>query len=384
MPAPRALRAGCHLLDLTCADPRLGTAPLRCLGTLRVERAEDGVVASGDLYRHGTEQPDSDPRAGIPVFARRRYHGYLRVTGLDARSADADVALAFELHRHHAPSNAWTREGPFTALLMWSAAPAGHPSAGDQLAGELVGPTGRPAGRIALGWLSPFLRRAIVEIARVPESEPPLANSAGLDWRACFREVGWDVAAVERDAELSEPAGGAWTVADLHAALRAGRDLIDLDAEWRYQLLCVRRLATGERGLMFDDTTGDSDAIPREGAAIASHWPIPDTEAWGTVRGMRFGAATDPYFRTALHEIGHAMSLHHGGANNLMTPTEQLGGTTFPQNVVWTHRSADRRRLRHLPDVWVRPGGDIPFGTGYDTAPALPDALASARRPERR
>jgi len=95
------------------------------------------------------------------------------------------------------------------------------------------------------------------------------------------------------------------------------------------------------------------------------------------VKGMRFGEATDPYFRTALHEIGHATGLYHsGGGTSIMRPTDGVLGKRFPQNVSWSHLSADQRRLRHLPDLWVRPGG-IPFGDGFETAPDLPeDAIA--------
>jgi hypothetical protein len=381
-PGPgRFLRPGCHLLDFTRELPATGSMPIHHVGTLRVEATEQGVVASGDLYFHGVtggrrdllpEAPD--PSAGVPVFARGRYRSYVRVTGLDADVAGADVALAFELHHHDERSNTWTAEGPLSVRLTRTRAPAGYPSPDDHLRGDVLDTAGEHAGSLTVGWVSPFLRRAVVEIDRVADCERPLANGAGLDWRGIFGHFGWDLTVLESDDDLVEPEGETWSVPDLHAAVCARRDSADLDSEWRFWLVCVRRIETEDRGLMFDDRAGDSNNIPREGAAIASHWTIPEDDTWGSVKGMRFGAATDPYFRTALHEIGHATGLYHsGGGTSIMRPTDAIGGSRFPQNVSWSHLSADRRRLRHLPDIWVRPGG-LPFGDGFETVPGLPEA----------
>ena len=44
----------------------------------------------------------------------------------------------------------------------------------------------------------------------------------------------------------------------------------------------------------------------------------------------------------------------------------------FPNNVQWSYAPDDAKRLRHMPDIWVRPGG-ITFGVSYSTSPISPN-----------
>jgi hypothetical protein len=135
---------------------------------------------------------------------------------------------------------------------------------------------------------------------------------------------------------------------------------------------------------MYDAYGGDSNSIPREGAAIASHWTFPNIATWGLCRGVRFGAATSPYFRTAVHEIGHALMMFHPSTttgNQIMQVTPQIAANAvppvqFPNNIVWAFSPEDQMRLRHLPDVVVRPGTVLRFGTdvgsSYSGVPISP------------
>ena len=214
-----------------------------------------------------------------------------------------------------------------------------------------------------MGWVSEYYRKATLEIDRVAQSESPQDNGSGTDWRDVFDDVGWDLNVVNSDNNISEPSGESWSNAEMHSAMLSQRDAADLDKEWRYHLLCVRGLDYTSRGVMYDAGGTDSNNIPREGAGIASHWEIPDTSKWGTVAGTRFGAADAPYFRTAVHEIGHAMGLIHNTVDNgFMNTTGTIAESpgTFPANVRWSFAPDDINRLRHLPDPWVRPGM-IPF-----------------------
>jgi hypothetical protein len=286
-----------------------------------------------------------------------------------------NFTLGFEMYRFTAP-NTWTNEGAFTAKMVWIPAPAGYPSSGDFLAGNVKNSAGVVVGRLTMGWVSEYLRKLTVEVDRVSASEPPLNNGTGVDWKSVFDGVGWDVTLEESDTDVAEPSGESWSDAEMHQALLALRDASDLDAEWRYHVLAVRRIDVTPRGIMYDAGATDSNNVPREGVGIASHWIIPDEDLWGLVRGLRFGTAAAPYFRTAVHELGHAHGLFHNTVDNgFMNTTDVIAasGTAtipFPNNIQWSFASDDQKRLRHYPDVFVRPGGTA-FGTASTTTPPI-------------
>jgi hypothetical protein len=133
---------------------------------------------------------------------------------------------------------------------------------------------------------------------------------------------------------------------------------------------------------MYDAYSGDSNNVPREGCAISTNWIIPNTSEWGSVKNTRFGSATGPYFRTAIHETGHAMGLYHNTIDNgFMNATNVIaanslrpGSPPFPDNIQWKYNPEDARRLSHMPDIYVRPGG-TPFGDDYITIPISPPDL---------
>lgn len=65
-----------------------------------------------------------------------------------------------------------------------------------------------------------------------------------------------------------------------------------------------------------------------------------------------------------MHEIGHAMGLLHNTVNNgFMNTTDVIAASAtppanpFPNNVIFSYADDDKRRLRHYPDIHVRPGG---------------------------
>lgn len=398
----RSLRCGCYLINY---KPN-GSSFVTYDGTLRVECHSNGRTASGDLYqrpviwlpwRPGFPPipprpillPGPSPTGGIPILARSRYRYYLRVTQiLEWFTLGKSFTIGFEMWRFTKTSGGWsaggtwTNEGAFTASISWQTAPAGYPSNGDYLEGDAKNSAGTVVGKLTMGWLSTYLRKATVEIDRVSQSEAVLNNGVGVDWRSIGDGIGWDITADESDTNVAEPSGQSLSNAELHQALLARRDASNLDAEWRYHVLAVRRLDATSRGIMYDAYAGDSNNVPREGCAISSHWTIPNTAEWGNVKGMRFGTATAPYFRTAVHETGHAMGLYHNIvdngfmnttnviANNSLTP----GSQPFPNNVQWTYNSEDAKRLRHMPDIYVRPGG-TPFGTSYASTPISPTDL---------
>ena len=392
-PRFRSLRTGCYLLRYEPGRPEV--FPLvHYDGTLRVERDGTNTTASGDLYLHrpllsragaiglgfgAAREPD--PSAGIPIFARSAYRYYVRVTQiLETFTLENSFTLGFELYRFDHTNRSWTNDGAFAAEMMWLPAPPGYPSTSQYLRGQVRNSAGRITGTLTMGWVSAHLRRATIEIDRVAASETPLENGAGIGWQQVFEDVGWEVTIDESDSSLGEPSGESWSDAEMHAEMLARRDAANLDAEWRYHLICVRRIDSTERGIMYDNGGTDSNKIPREGAGIASHWRIPDQAQWGLVRGMRFGEATAPYYRTAVHELGHAFGLYHNTADlGFMNTTDVIAASAtppqqFPQNIRWAWAADDAKRLRHMPDMWVRPGG-IAFGASFSSAPISPDDL---------
>ena len=398
----RSVRCGCYLVNYT---PR-GNSLVTHDGTLRVECHSNGRTASGDLYqrpvtwlpimpgfppanRKPVLLPGPDPATGIPVFPRDRYRYYMRVTQiLELFTHDNEFTLGFEMWRFiknagvWSTGGTWTNEGVFTALMTWQGAPAGYPSSSDYLAGDVKNGRGIVIGRITVGWVSGYLRKATVEIDRVGQAEAPLNNGAGVDWKTIGDDIGWDITAIESDSDVAEPSGESWSDAECHAAMLSRRDSSNLDREWCYHILCVRYLDSASRGIMYDAYGGDSNNVPREGCSLSSHWTAPDTAEWGLIRGMRIGSAAAPYFRSAVHETGHAMGLYHNTVDNCFMNTTNLiagnsltpGSPAFPNNIQWMYNSEDALRLRHMPDIYVRPGG-TPFGTNYAATPINPADL---------
>jgi hypothetical protein len=296
---------------------------------------------------------------------------------LQAFTFNSSFTLGFQMWSFDHDANDWTNQGDFTASMQWKTPPSSYPSGAHYLEGAVKNSNGVEVGSLTMGWVSEYLRKATIEIDRVSASENPANNGSGIDWRDVFDAVSWDVNAHESDTNLTAPSGDSWSDAELHQKMLQKRDSSNLDTEWRYHLLCVKRLDSTSRGIMYDANATDSNNVPREGAAISSHWVIPEEPKWGTVQGERFGAASAPYFRTAVHELGHAMGLRHNTADNgFMNTTGVIAGNsgTFPGNIKWAFNSEDSRKLKHMPDAWVRPG-EIPWAPSYSAPMPADEAI---------
>ncbi|PCI33600.1 MAG: hypothetical protein COB54_04725 [Alphaproteobacteria bacterium] len=363
------MKEGCYFLQFK----PLNSTWSHFNGTLRVERHQSGVTASGDLYYHPkfyfkksrlVKNQDPSPRCGIPIFKRNKYRYYLSINKiLEGITFGNSFKLGFDLYKYDPTNHSWGPKIVRKAKMVFETPPDNYPADAKYLEGDLRDENGNRLGRITMGWVSKYLRKATVEVDRYKASPQPADNGTDVSWRSVFKTVKWDMNAYESDPNVKEPNGESWSNAELHKKMIQRRDRRDLDSRWRYHLLCVRRLDATSRGIMFDAFATDSNNIPREGAAIASHWKIPNDEKWGDVRNRLFGDTPTAYFRTAVHEIGHAMGLYHNALDEgFMNTTGVIADSpgTFPHNIQWSFNGKDEKWLKHAPDPWVRPGM-VPF-----------------------
>lgn len=375
------LQTGCYYMRLI---PTSLHTPSRFQyeGTLRIQQAGGSIIASGDLYKKDfcesptfcpslSEQEDS--KTVIPVFPRRLYGYYLRIKRVkEVSDAGRGVLLEMEPFPFDHSNHTWRKDGLLTTLLKFSTGPDGI----RYWRGDIQTQSNVVMGHMLIVRVSSFLRQAVVEIDRVAVSECPEKNKIGDDWTSIFKKAGWHVTLDISNENVEEPADYSWSNAELHKKMLKYRESFRPDKQWRYHLLVVRKLDDQAFGVMYDNTIYGANDIPREGAAIASHVIFPDEECWGKCKGERFGTVKDPYFRTAIHEIGHAMMLYHPDnpyENYIMQKTVQIAHNArvpqeFPDNIEWSFSPRDVHLLCHLPDIAIRPGG-VCFGTPHDRLP---------------
>jgi hypothetical protein len=357
-------------------------------GTLRVELRGGQVLASGDLYAVDMESLAEPvpvgqmppPGTGVPIFPIADYTFYLRVTKIEP--AGPGFVLTLEAHRYFPKDvrkldgtmyDRWVLESSFTARMMPADAPAGYPQPDKFYVGEIPLNPADPqmTAQMQMGWVAPLMRRAVIEIDCVADTHAPLDNGAGVTWQSVFQSFGWDAKAIDSDHNITKSGSNPlWTTSDADAAMRQHRDNNDLDAEWRYYVLIASQiLAPGESdGFMYH--------ARREALFVASQSVFPDQPQFGTLRGKRLDT-TNAFLRTVVHEVGHAMGLGHNETGfHFMRPTPSIAQDAtadkpFPTNIDWSFDPEDVNRLRHWPDIAVRPGG-AGVGLGADLLP--PDA----------
>ena len=270
---------GCYTVQHTPTGA--GRQGSRFRGTLRVELTGDGPRISGDLYRYrGDAEPDEAAEVTtIPVYSRRSYNSYLRGTGAGLLSTPFTLDFEQFTYRHPAsgfdgsfPKNPsrrvrFTLDPTPTVDLFRGQMHVLPPSGGQRLLGE-----------VSIRWISPFFRRAIVQLNTLTGAIPPPAVD-GRDIRSIFADLGWDLTVADGGSIGLPPAlsrvnpNKEWSEKNLHTLMRSvpGYDPAGLDSEWRVHLVVVPATMGCNRGLMFDTEPTDPNGVPREGAATFSH-----------------------------------------------------------------------------------------------------------------
>ena len=363
---------------------------------LTVKQLEDGehgdnLDISGDLYAAPPWQPER-LHEDIPIFPRVFYRFYLLATALESRDGDEfDLVLSsYELAQ-----GGWTPKGGTTVIarLRWSEPPADGPRSDYYLTGSVLDEDGDEIGELKMYWVSSYLRRGVLEFDRVDNVRLPSNNFDGIesgllgdehkcDWQSVFDSCGWKMDIKESD-QPAEPPSKVWSDAELHQALPSLRDTFDLNEYWRYHIFCVGKLDDGGRGFKFDVSGGEPGSPLFESIVLAAKFEFLETDRetpeWGNLSQKTLDI-TPGYFRTAVHEVGHALKLDHNFKTaGFMSTTDTLrqlaadearkqaeakqGGDGAPLEIdvvkafEWRFAPDDLQRLRHWPDQVVRPGG---------------------------
>ena len=217
---------------------------------------------------------------------------------------------------------------------------SGYPSVGDYFEGDVKNVTGCHPWQTDHGWVSKYLRKAIVEIDTVSGSEAPLNNGSGMDWQNRHNEVGWEVNTYCSSTNVPQASGNSGLMLEMHTAMLARR-CFQSGQRMEVPHLSVKNLDSTSRGIMYDIGGLIPIRFHEKGWTLRGHWNFPNTSLWGLVAGQRSGASPKTFFRTAVHEIGHAGIVSQRSQYCIMNTTDVIASsanppaTPFPNNVIF-------------------------------------------------
>lgn len=348
------LRAGCYYLSASFIESD------SFQGTLRVESKGNFIKASGDLYVDN-EGKDPDLLSGVPWFDRSLYSSYLSVNTFSFEFYKSGrIDIEFNLYSYNYSENIWSLPEHYKARMEQEIPPSNYPDIEFFYSGRIINANENVVGKISFGWVSRFLRKARVTCESVSGLEMPVTNGVNLDWKKVFNNVLWDFEFIVGIDDLDAPPTSSefkeWRLQELHSRMMQWKN--DRDLNWNYHLLVVNFIKGEKRGIMYDSRAIDTNKVPREGASLCTDWTFDnDSSRWGLCSGKKFYESPAAFFRTAVHEIGHAMGLSHNvGSGTFMNTTDLLHSADFPNNIVWRFTRENEDRLKHYPDILVRPG----------------------------
>jgi hypothetical protein len=399
------LRAGCYTLSLRGAGTRRNAPGL--VGSLRVEPMLPRVRFSADLYRDqlsvdaladpsgGTERSSAaeaaDTGGVIPIYPRPYYHSYLRGIGASLSPAAPGggsidlVVLEFEEFVYGYLNEEFKQEfnGDFapapTRRLRLELTTTATP--GLYRGTAHAGPT--QVGTVSVRWVSPFYRRAHVQLHTLEGAVAPPAEVDGVSFATIFADAGWELSVTDAG---TFPLPAALSQVDINLCwwggngrrllpLVPGFDPTELDPVWKVHLVAVPATLGCERGWAIEFVFVDGLKLARLGALTYSHAGYPADEVVDAAGGSHYDVAAGQlqhqvpraYLRSAAHELGHSFNqVHQTGEkgepdNSIMTPTDAVAKVLgaagrFPDQINLAFNERVKAHLRHLPDPAVRPG----------------------------
>lgn len=347
-----------------CAALATGSGDLYVCDYNQALARKDRLLAKDESTN--LEMSDEIERLKETWFPRNAYRYYLRLH--DAKEVSKKGFFVFTTESYDGPTKGWEKRQSIS--LEISAEP--KLSAQVPTSANVTNGQGTSIGTLFLVRVTTrILRHADVRVHYYDQTKAPVDE---CQWKKSLRRAQWSVAvksvgpAPNNNNDKLDKGGENWS----HHALKTfHKENIEPNSApeedaWLYNVLVVNkiRLATGAEplGFMYDLDRQQKD-LPRQGAAVAAERQINDKCLY----------EHELLFNTvALHELGHMQGLYHNPLDGLMRiPIERATpgvlaslGSLLDQGKFPKHERQDLNRLRHLPDLWVRPGG-VPFGYRY-------------------
>ncbi len=376
-------------------------------GTLRVDRGEDQVAISGDLYKHWHRfnwqvgiKPTIKPvlalsrlnrleyfapvlNRTIPIYSRKLYYSYLKVTQVRTSRRKCNLILTMEEHVYNSSTESFRFKHTVKAVLSRQG------GLSNKYSGTLRSTSGAVLGSFSITWVSKYFRAAKLEVDTIQGAVAPQSvsvNGQTHSFRSIFKKAGWDLYVKYDQTNIPNTyTGGSvnWTNSQMHdAMLNTRRANANLDKEWLLHLLVVPENMGSGRGVMYDQIGAN-----REGVASFSNdgYPGPNPN-WGTAKDKKQRDVPSAFLRSASHEVGHGFNMMHqsltwmgetGTDATVMTTSPGVAsfvtanGGTFPDDIEFRFNAHVRHHLNHFPDIIVRPGG-ARWAAGHSTT--VPEA----------
>ncbi len=381
-------------------------------GTLRIEKLpRNRLMASGDLYT--SCEPDlfdkwilNKNKTGIPDFHPKDYRTYLKVVELVGSESDnIPHKMTFKLYKYSENpfESLWQEiDNTFSVELFKNLTENANDRIAEYWHGMLIKhekepshePSGynrRIVGNLTIKEISNNLRKAAIQVY-MPEgvdfplkARSPLGSlddnsdqtmEKSLDWHGFFKRFKWQfqISLQKTDPQqwpwtTSSGEEREWSTADLHEYMLMMSENSECEYSPISRLICVPKIGdrTGAWGIMFDQTSTDSNKIPREVSAVAYAKQLRTTSD-NLKSEMILADCPEAFFFVSAHEIMHTFNLTDNpkkcshshimlGLNyfiNRGSPSRP-----FPQNLSYELCDGDERELKHYPDIWVYPGGSL-------------------------